>query len=80
MPTNNFNIQGLSNQQVNEARIKYGSNHLTYKKESVFFDAVIRLVKEPMVILLLIASFIYFISGDVGDGIFCFDHDFKRKC
>ncbi|MBK5279686.1 MAG: HAD-IC family P-type ATPase, partial [Bacteroidia bacterium] len=70
MTANNFNIKGLSDKQVNEARIKYGYNRLTYKKENRFFDSLLSLVKEPMVILLLVASSIYFISGDIGDGIF----------
>ena len=70
MPANNFNIQGLSNEQVSAAREKWGYNKLSYKKENGFFDAVISLAKEPMVLLLLIASSIYFISGDIGDGIF----------
>ncbi|MBC7851291.1 MAG: HAD-IC family P-type ATPase, partial [Chitinophagaceae bacterium] len=70
MPANNFNIQGLSDEQIKTAREKYGSNRLSYKKENGFIDAVISLAKEPMVVLLLVASAIYFISGDIGDGIF----------
>ena len=70
MPANNFNIKGLTQEQVVEARKKYGYNQLDYKKENGFLDAVKSLAKEPMVILLLVASSIYFISGDVGDGIF----------
>ena len=49
MPANNFNIQGLSNEQVSAAREKWGYNKLSYKKENGFFDAVISLAKEPMV-------------------------------
>ena len=70
MPANNSNIKGLTQEQVVEARKKYGYNRLDYKKENGFLDALKSLVKEPMVILLLVASSIYFISGDVGDGIF----------
>ncbi len=70
MPANNFNIKGLTNGEVLAARKKYGYNRLTYKKESGFIDAVKSLVKEPMVILLLLAASIYFISGNAGDGIF----------
>lgn len=70
MPANNFNINGLTQQQVNEARQKFGQNKLDYKKETVFFDAVKSLAKEPMIILLLVASAIYFISGNFGDGVF----------
>ncbi|WP_184550667.1 cation-translocating P-type ATPase [Mucilaginibacter sp. FT3.2] len=70
MPANNFNVQGLTNGQVIEARVKYGSNILSYTKENGFIDALKGLAKEPMVILLLITSCIYFISGKSGDGIF----------
>jgi len=70
MPTNNFNIQGLSDEQVLQARESHGNNQLNYKTENGFIDAVKSIFKEPMVILLLIASSIYFISGKTGDGIF----------
>ena len=70
MPVNNFNIKGLDDKQVLAAREKYGLNQLSYKKENGFFDALKSLAKEPMLILLLAASAIYFISGDSGDGIF----------
>jgi P-type Ca2+ transporter type 2C len=70
MPANNFNINGLTNEQVLEARKKFGYNRLEYKKENGFADALKRLAKEPMLILLLVASCIYFISGKTGDGIF----------
>ncbi len=70
MSTNTFDINGLSQQEVLAAREKFGSNSLDYKKENGFLKAAKSLVKEPMVILLLFASIIYFISGDFGDGIF----------
>ena len=70
MSANNFNIKGLTDDQVAEAREKYGFNRLVYKKENGFIDAIKSLAKEPMVILLLIASVIYFISGKTGDAIF----------
>lgn len=70
MSNDTFNIQGLSTQEVEASRKKHGTNTLTFKKENGFVDALKSLVKEPMVILLLIASCIYFISGKTGDGIF----------
>src|SRR5450432_2493064 len=70
MPFNNFRIQGLTDKQVLDAREKYGTNRLNYKKENEIRDAIKSVAKEPMVILLLVASLIYFISGDTGDGIF----------
>ena len=70
MSANNFNIQGLTNEQVILAREKHGQNALKYKQENNILDAIIKLVKEPMILLLLVASLIYFASGKIGDGIF----------
>ena len=70
MFTNDFNIHGLTLQEVKDARNKYGQNSLNFKKENGLIDAIKSLAKEPMVALLLVASTIYFISGKTGDGIF----------
>jgi Ca2+-transporting ATPase len=70
MSKNHFDILGLTNEQVILAREKFGQNKLYYKKENSFFDTVKNIVKEPMMILLLVAASIYFISGKTGDGIF----------
>jgi Ca2+-transporting ATPase len=70
MNSGNFDITGLNSEQVTEARLKYGYNRLSYKKENAFFIALKKFIKDPMVILLLVASSIYFISGKTGDGIF----------
>ena len=65
-----FGIAGLTNEQVNASKKEHGTNTFNYKKENSFLDALKSIVKEPMVILLLIASSIYFITGNWGDGIF----------
>ena len=70
MAANHFNISGLTNEQVIHAREKFGQNKLDYKKENSFLDILLRIVKDPMIVLLLVASSIYFISGKTGDGIF----------
>lgn len=70
MPLNNFNIKGLTHQQVILARKQHGNNQLTYKRENGFLGALKNLAKEPMVVLLLATSSIYFMTGSVGDGIF----------
>lgn len=70
MTASNFGVQGLSEQEVVAARDRYGANSFSFKKESRFIDALHGLIKEPMVILLLVTSGIYFISGQSGDGIF----------
>lgn len=70
MPTNNFNIKGLTKDQVLLAREKYGPNQLDFKKENKLTDVIKSLAKEPMIILLMVASTIYFMTGNIGDGIF----------
>ena len=70
MPTNHFNIQGLTADQVLESRKKFGLNKAEYKKENRFLSALAKYAKDPMIILLLVASSIYFISGKTTDGIF----------
>jgi Ca2+-transporting ATPase len=70
MATNNFNIEGLSIDNVARSREKNGSNKAEYRKENSFVAAIKAIAKEPMVILLLVASVIYFISGKTPDGIF----------
>lgn len=70
MPLTHLNIQGLSATQVAEARAKYGANRLEFKKENPVWEAIKDLAKEPMVLLLLVASLLYFVNGDWGDGIF----------
>jgi len=70
MPVNHFNTQGLNDEQVILAREKFGQNKLNYEKENSFLDALKRIAKDPMIILLLAASSIYFISGKTVDGIF----------
>jgi Ca2+-transporting ATPase len=57
------NITGLSDAEVLLAREEYGQNKLNCKKENGFFNALMSILKEHMVLLLLIASIIYFVSG-----------------
>lgn len=70
MQENNLTEKGLNTKQVLDARAKYGSNQLYFKKENGLFAAVKSLAKEPMILLLLVTSSIYFIVGNTGDGIF----------
>nr|WP_294858550.1 cation-translocating P-type ATPase [uncultured Fluviicola sp.] len=70
MQNGSFNITGLTTEQVVQARGQFGSNQLTSQKGNSLFAMVLRIAKEPMIILLLVAASIYFISGKTGDGIF----------
>ncbi len=70
MSVDNFGIKGLTDSEVAQSRETYGTNTLTGKKENKILEAIKGILKEPMVILLLVTSGIYFISGNFGDGIF----------
>ncbi|MEO7978235.1 cation-translocating P-type ATPase [Flavobacterium sp.] len=70
MTENKFNTDGLTTAQVLAARQKYGSNAVSYKKTNRYVAAIISMIKEPMMVLLFVASSIYFISGKTADGIF----------
>ncbi len=72
MSENQFNIIGLDDKQVILAREKFGQNKLDYKKDNNFLDTLKRIAQDPMIIILLLASTIYFISGETGNGIFLF--------
>ena len=70
MNIENVNIEGLTDEQVLESRRQYGANRLDFKESNRFLDILKGLVHEPMILLLLVASAVYFITGDFADGIF----------
>tara|TARA_R110000851_G_scaffold333532_1_gene515064 strand:- start:24162 stop:26690 length:2529 start_codon:yes stop_codon:yes gene_type:complete len=70
MSIENFNIEGLSDSEVLASRKKFGTNILESKKKNLYVEAILGLLKEPMVILLLVAATLYFFTGNTGDGIF----------
>ncbi|MEJ5995293.1 cation-translocating P-type ATPase [Pedobacter sp. Du54] len=63
-------ITGLTSLQVEQARKRYGPNRLIYSKNSLIFVALKSLAQEPMVVLLILVSGIYFFSGQQSEGIF----------
>jgi len=69
-PVTSLEIKGLSQEQVLAARAQHGHNRLVFKRENAVWGVLKSLSKEPMVILLLAASAIYFVMGRTGDGIF----------
>lgn len=62
--------KGLTDSEVANSRQLHGVNAIIQKHENYFFKALLNLLKEPMVVLLLVASAIYFMSGKINDGIF----------
>src|SRR5687768_5784490 len=65
-----YNFKGLTAEEVVEQRHKWGYNSIEGKRNSGLSHMVVQLFKEPMVLLLLVASAIYFISGEWEDAIF----------
>lgn len=63
-------VAGLSNQEVIQSRKKNGSNSLEHQHKNHFLTSLVEMVKEPMFLLLLSATSIYFITGEYGNGIF----------
>ncbi|MBN8858351.1 MAG: cation-translocating P-type ATPase [Sphingobacteriales bacterium] len=71
MEPGNFNdIKGLSDEGVSSAARQYGFNQVKRRESNTFLELLLDLLKEPMVILLLVTSTIYFITGNKGDAIF----------
>lgn len=63
-------IKGLSDDQALKSKAENGSNTLYHQDKNTFFTSLIEMVKEPMFLLLITATGIYFITGDYGNGIF----------
>ncbi len=63
------NIQGLSAQQIASLQQRYGKNIFATQPQRRFIHIVWDIVKEPMFILLIIACSLYFIVGEVSEGI-----------
>ncbi|HAH54687.1 MAG TPA: haloacid dehalogenase [Flavobacterium sp.] len=70
MTPSNSTLQGLSNEEVIQSRKKNGSNSLEHQDKNHFITSLIEMVKEPMFLLLLLATSIYFITGEFSNGIF----------
>lgn len=65
----NKEIKGLTEEQVKLAQEKFGKNRLTIEERESFFFKILEVLKEPMFLLLIVASIIYFILGEPKDGI-----------
>src|SRR6478609_1076603 len=63
-------ISGLTQKQVEESRIQFGRNSIDAKKENALFSFIKDTLKEPMVLILIAASIIYFIHGALAEGLF----------
>jgi Ca2+-transporting ATPase len=70
MAYSNLRFTGLSELDVLESRIKHGSNRIDPPTENRIISFLKDFIREPMLLLLLAASTVYFIHGDPAEGIF----------
>jgi Ca2+-transporting ATPase len=65
-----LNIEGLNAAEVILSRKANGENKIVAEGKSAFVQSLIKIFTDPMVLLLLAAAFIYFMSGRRDDAIF----------
>ena len=65
-------LKGLTDDEVKASRQRNGYNRLEEIRKNTWFDLVVDILKEPMLILLIIISLIYVIVGDYGEAAFMF--------
>ena len=70
MAYSNLQFPGLSEQEVHQSRAKHGWNRIDPPSENRIILFLKDFIHEPMLLLLLVASTIYFIHGDRAEGIF----------
>ncbi|MBP6389805.1 MAG: cation-translocating P-type ATPase [Flavobacteriales bacterium] len=70
MPANPFPFQGLSDAEVIAARTRHGRNTIDNKTGGAFWPAVKGAVLEPMFLLLLATSIIYFLLNERTEAYF----------
>jgi Ca2+-transporting ATPase len=70
MAHSNHSLQGLSDEEVIQSRKENGSNSLGHQNKNHFLASLIEMIKEPMFLLLLLATSIYFITGEYSNGFF----------
>lgn len=63
------NESGLRKDEVISLQKQYGKNIFRFKKENRFLHILWDIVREPMFILLAIACSLYFILGEISEGI-----------
>ena len=62
-------FKGLTNEEVKVAQEKYGLNQITPNKRKPFILKILSIFKEPMFLLLISASSVYFLVHEYSDGI-----------
>ncbi|MBQ6510906.1 cation-translocating P-type ATPase [Candidatus Saccharibacteria bacterium] len=63
------NYKGLSTREVLNSRKIHGTNEINPPKKDGIIKKLLSILKEPMFLLLVIAASIYFIVGEISDGL-----------
>lgn len=66
----NIPFSGLDDAAVKAARKRHGTNRFKMAATNTWWVLLRGIIKEPMILLLLIAAAIYFWLGDTGDALF----------
>jgi Ca2+-transporting ATPase len=61
--------KGLGDQEVIANRKAFGSNEMGEKSKNPIWGILLEIIKEPLFVILLLASSIYFILGETTEGI-----------
>jgi Ca2+-transporting ATPase len=64
------NLNGLSLQQVKERLAEFGRNTLPERKPPTLLEIILHQFKSPLIYILLVASVIALLTGDVKDAVF----------
>ncbi|MBD3626980.1 cation-translocating P-type ATPase [Cyclobacterium sp.] len=64
-----MNYAGLNDLEVNANRKSFGGNKMDKKPESPIWSILSEIIKEPLFIILIAASAIYFSLGEITEGI-----------
>ncbi len=70
MSDNPFPYKGLSASEVAAAREKYGNNGIAERSENILLETLKNTVKEPMLLLLVACTIIYFSLGQFSEAWF----------
>ncbi len=65
-------LKGLSEIEIKQSREQFGLNQLKAESPHKWWNILWDIVKEPMLILLIVISFIYVLVGDYAEAIFMF--------
>ena len=59
----------LNDTEAEDRLRRFGPNELPHSKQDGFLSSVLRVFKEPMISLLIVAGLIYLFMGDLGEGL-----------